>query len=100
MTRRRVRPHTQVIEALVGVSSRPGRLTLTLLGEALGLAALVATVSLAETANAQVAASFDRASARQVTVQPAESRAQQGATLPRTRSGASSGSRTSWPPGR
>ncbi len=71
------------MEALVGVSSRPGRLTLTLLGEALGLAALVATVSLAATANAQVAASFDQASARQVTVQPAESRAQQGATLPR-----------------
>jgi putative ABC transport system permease protein len=71
------------MEALVGVSSRPGRLVLTLLGEALGLTALVATVSLAATANAQVAASFDRASARQVTVQPAESRAQQGATLPR-----------------
>jgi putative ABC transport system permease protein len=83
MRRRRVRPHTQVVEALVGVSSRPGRLTLTLLGEALGLAALVATVSLAATANAQVSASFDSASARQVTVQPSEARAQQGATLPR-----------------
>jgi hypothetical protein len=71
------------MEALVGVASRPGRLTLTLLGEALGLAALVATVSLAATANAQVSASFDRASARQVTVQPSESRAEQGATLPR-----------------
>ena len=57
------RPRTQVIEALVGVSSRPGRLALTLLGEALGLAALVATVSLAATADAQVAASFDHASA-------------------------------------
>jgi putative ABC transport system permease protein len=83
MTRTRVRPLTQVMEALVGVSSRPGRLTLTLLGEALGLAALVTTVSLAATADAQVAASFDRASARQVAVQPSESRAQQGATLPR-----------------
>src|SRR4029079_6070846 len=83
VTRRHVRAHTQVLEALVGVSSRPGRLMLTLLGEALGLAALVATVSLAATANAQVAASFDQASARQVTVRPSESRAQQGATLPR-----------------
>jgi putative ABC transport system permease protein len=79
----RVRPLAQVMEALVGVSSRPGRLALTLLGEALGLAALVATVGLAETADAQVGASFDRASARQVTVEPAPSRAQQGATLPR-----------------
>jgi putative ABC transport system permease protein len=82
MTRPRVRARTQVMEALVGVSSRPGRLMLTLLGEALGLTALVATVSLVATADAQVAASFDQASARQVTVQPAESRAQQGATLP------------------
>jgi hypothetical protein len=72
-----------VVEALVGVSSRPGRLLLTLLGEALGLAALVATVSLTVTANAQVAVSFDRASARQVTVQPSAAGAQEGATLPR-----------------
>ena len=69
VTRRHVRAHTQVLEALVGVSSRPGRLTLTLLGEALGLAALVATVSLAATANAQVVGELRPASARQVTVQ-------------------------------
>jgi putative ABC transport system permease protein len=70
------------MEALVGVSARPGRLALTMVGEALGLAALVATVSLAGTANAQVSANFDRASARQVSVVPAPDRAQLGATLP------------------
>ncbi|MGC4112927.1 MAG: ABC transporter permease [Nocardioides sp.] len=82
MSRQHVPVRTQLMEALVGVSSRPARLVLTMLGEALGLAALVATVGLAATANAQVSASFDRASARQVLVQPAQARAEQGATLP------------------
>jgi putative ABC transport system permease protein len=70
------------MEALVGVSARPGRLMLTTLGEALGLAALVATVSLTTTAGAQVSKNFDAAAARQVTVQVAPDRAQLGATLP------------------
>ncbi|HEX4473276.1 MAG TPA: FtsX-like permease family protein [Nocardioides sp.] len=71
------------MEALVGVSARPGRLLLTTVGEALGLAALVATVSLTTTAGAQVSKNFDAAAARQVTVQVAPDRAQLGATLPR-----------------
>lgn len=82
MSRVRVGVLTQVVEALAGVSARPGRLVLTLLGEALGLAALVATVGLAGTASAQVAESFDEAAARHVTVLPEKSRAEQGASIP------------------
>jgi putative ABC transport system permease protein len=70
------------MEALVGVSARPGRLLLTTVGEALGLAALVATVSLTGTAAAQVATNFDAAAARVVTVETSPDRARQGATLP------------------
>lgn len=73
---------THVSEALGGVSARPGRLALTVLGEALGLAALVATLSLATTASGQVADHFDRAAADRVTVQPDEARAERGAVLP------------------
>lgn len=71
-----------VREALVSVGARPGRLVLTMLGEALGLAALVATVGLAGTAGAQVAERFDGATATQVTVAPADDRLERGATLP------------------
>lgn len=74
---------TQLGEALAGVSARPGRLALTMLGEALGLAALVATVGLATTASSQVADHFDRAAANRVTVQVEQSRAERGAVLPR-----------------
>lgn len=72
----------QVGEAMAGVSARPGRLALTMVGEALGLAALVATVSLASTASGQVAEHFDRASSTRVLVQPDEDRGGEGATLP------------------
>jgi putative ABC transport system permease protein len=82
VTANRPRVRTHVMEALVGVSSRPGRLVLTTVGEALGLAALVATVSLTTTAGAQVTQSFDAASARQVSVEMAPDRVQAGATLP------------------
>jgi putative ABC transport system permease protein len=73
---------THVGEAMAGVSARPARLALTMLGEALGLAALVATIGLAGTANGQVSAHFDQAAADRVTVQPDEARAERGALLP------------------
>lgn len=82
MSRGRARLTTGLLEALVSVSARPGRMVLTMLGEALGLAALVATVGLAATAEAQVAEHFDRATADQVTVTPAEDRRARGAVLP------------------
>jgi hypothetical protein len=83
MSPTRVRVSALLLEAMVGLSARPGRLALTLLGEALGVAALVATVSLATTADAQVAAGFDQAAPRQVTVEPVPAAAQRGAHLPR-----------------
>ncbi len=73
---------TNLREALISVSARPGRLMLTLVGEALGLAALVATVGISGTANGQVADHFDTAAAHRVTVQPDETRAGRGAVLP------------------
>lgn len=75
MTRGRATLRAQIGEAMAGVSARPGRLALTMVGEALGLAALVATVSLATTASGQVAEHFDDAAANQVLVEPAEDRA-------------------------
>ena len=83
MSAARPRFWTNVLEALVGVSARPGRLALTTLGEALGIAALVATVSLTSTAGAQVSHNFDAAAARVVTVQMATGQTQHGTTLPR-----------------
>jgi len=75
MSRDRASLRAQIGEAMAGVSARPGRLALTMVGEALGLAALVATVSLATTASGQVAQHFDDAAANQVLVEPEESRA-------------------------
>ncbi len=83
MSRGRARPGSILGEAMAGISARPGRLALTMMGEALGLAALVATVGLASTASGQVSDHFDRASADRVTVQVEPSRAERGARLPR-----------------
>jgi putative ABC transport system permease protein len=55
-------------EALAGVLARPGRLLLTALGAALGLASVVATLGLAQTASNQVARQFDAIAATQVSV--------------------------------
>ena len=77
MSRDRATLRAQIGEAMAGVSARPGRLALTMVGEALGLAALVATVSLATTASGQVAEHFDDAAANQVLVEPDEERAEQ-----------------------
>lgn len=82
MSRGRPRVWTHLGEALAGVSARPGRLALTMLGEALGLAALVATIGVTSTARGQVAEHFDAAAADRVTVQPDQARAERGAVLP------------------
>ena len=57
-------------EAVAGVLARPTRLALTALGAALGLASMVATLGLAQTAASQVASRFDAIAATQVSVQP------------------------------
>jgi putative ABC transport system permease protein len=59
-------------EALAGVAARPARLVLTTLGTVLGVAALVATVGLAQTAGGQIAGRFDAVTATEVVVTPRE----------------------------
>ena len=61
-------------EAVSGVLARPTRLALTALGAALGLASMVATLGLAQTAASQVAGRFDAIAATQVSVQPRTTR--------------------------
>lgn len=57
-------------ETAAGVAARPGRLALTVLGTALGVAALVATVGIAQTAGGQISAQFDAITATEVVVEP------------------------------
>ncbi len=59
-------------EALAGVAARPTRLVLTTLGTVLGIAALVATMGLGQTASGQIAQRFDLALATRVAVEPGE----------------------------
>src|SRR5581483_6435523 len=59
-----------VDEALAGVAARPARLALTTLGTVLGVAALVATVGLAQTAGGQIAGRFDAVTMTEVVVAP------------------------------
>ena len=57
-------------EALAGVAARPTRLILTTLGTVLGIAALVGTLGLGQTASGQITQRFDLAAATRVVVQP------------------------------
>ncbi len=59
-------------EALAGVAARPTRLVLTTLGTVLGIAALVGTLGLGQTASGQITQRFDLAAATRVAVQPGE----------------------------
>jgi putative ABC transport system permease protein len=59
-------------EALAGVAARPARLVLTTLGTVLGIAALVGTLGLGQTASGQITQRFDLAVATRVAVQPGE----------------------------
>lgn len=58
-------------ESLAGISARPVRLLLTTLGTTLGIAALVSTIGLAQTASGQVGEHFDAIGAQQLSVEPA-----------------------------
>lgn len=60
-------------EAVSGLFSRPGRTALTVVGTAIGLTALVATLGLTRTANNRIVGRFDEVSATeiQVTTRPA-----------------------------
>lgn len=59
-------------EALAGVTARPARLVLMAMGTVLGVAALVATIGLSQTAAGQIAERFDTAALTHVLVAPRE----------------------------
>ncbi|GAA1707946.1 ABC transporter permease [Kribbella yunnanensis] len=65
-------------EALAGVAARPTRLILTTLGTVLGVAALVGTVGLGQTAAGQISQKFDLAQATRVVVAPDDNQGQEG----------------------
>ncbi|HEY0187646.1 MAG TPA: ABC transporter permease [Cellulomonas sp.] len=86
MTTRRVRaprgdrfgPRDLVTEAVSGIGARPGRLLLTILGTVLGIASVVVTVGLAQTAAGQISRQFDAVAATQAVAAPATSRGADG----------------------
>ena len=63
-------------ETLAGLFARPGRMSLTVLGTVIGLAALVATLGLSRTAGNRIVGHFDELAATQVVISrsPPESR--------------------------
>lgn len=78
----RIRLTDVVDEVLAGVLAKPGRAALTTLGTVLGLASLVATLGISQTAGAQIVERFDELRATQVTVRARDSGARSGAPLP------------------
>ena len=64
----RMRPRDLVFEAFAGLFSRPGRMLLTVLGTTIGLAALVATLGLSQTAGQQIVGRFDELAATEITI--------------------------------
>jgi putative ABC transport system permease protein len=70
--RRRMAVRDLMDEALAGVAARPARLVLLTLGTVLGIAALVATVGIGQTAAGQVTQRFDEATATRVVVEARE----------------------------
>jgi len=60
-------------EAAAGIGARPGRLVLTILGTVLGIASVVVTVGLAQTAAGQINKQFDAVAATQGAAEPATS---------------------------
>lgn len=67
--RRRMSVRDLLGEALAGVAARPSRLALTTLGTVLGIAALVATMGLGQTAAGQITDRFDRIAAVRVVIE-------------------------------
>ena len=64
----RMSPRDLVFESFAGMFARPGRMLLTVLGTTIGLAALVATLGLSQTASQQIIGRFDELAATQITV--------------------------------
>lgn len=59
-----------VNEALAGLSARPMRMALTVMGTVIGLAALVSTLGLSRTASNRIVGRFDELAATQVDITP------------------------------
>ncbi len=78
----RIRFRDTVDEVLAGVLAKPGRAALTTLGTVLGLASLVATLGISQTAGEQIVGRFDELRATQVTVTSRTSGGRAGAPLP------------------
>lgn len=57
-----------LFESFAGMFARPGRMLLTVLGTMIGLAALVATLGLSQTAGRQIISRFDELAATEITV--------------------------------
>lgn len=57
-------------EVMAGLFARPGRLVLTIVGTAVGLAALVATLGLSRTANNRIIGRFDALAATEILITP------------------------------
>ncbi|RMI06744.1 ABC transporter permease [Cellulomonas triticagri] len=65
-------------EAAAGIDARPGRLFLTILGTVLGIASVVVTIGLAQTAAGQIARRFDAVAATQAMASPSTTRGADG----------------------
>jgi putative ABC transport system permease protein len=71
--RSRLRLFDLVDESLLGISARPARLVLTMIGTVVGIAALVATLGLGQTAAGQISQRFDLVAATRVVLSAANS---------------------------
>ena len=68
-------------EATADIGSRPGRLVTTIVGTVLGIAALITTIGLAQTAAGQIARQFDANAVTQLVVSPATASTGGGTTV-------------------
>jgi macrolide transport system ATP-binding/permease protein len=69
-------------EALAGLFARPGRMSLTVLGTVIGLAALVATLGLSRTAGNRIVGHFDELAATQILVSRSATASPDASALP------------------
>lgn len=69
-------------EALAGLFARPGRMSLTVLGTVIGLAALVATLGLSRTAGNRIVGHFDELAATQIVVSRSNTATAEESSLP------------------
>ena len=69
-------------EAMAGLFARPGRMSLTVLGTVIGLAALVATLGLSRTAGNRIVGHFDALAATEVVVSRSATASAEASALP------------------